>query len=142
MAKDAGHRDVVDRLMVDGAFYDEVLDVAEEGKVLEEESGILGRSVTYLLEVSVADREFSSVRVGAVRCCGDRIGPFHKLQGVFESHTAEYVLSATRGPRFRDQGAAPETGFVGAEIIEDFVNDLDGYVNHVSATSLAGHKEV
>jgi len=42
VAKDVGHRDFVDRLMVGGAFYGEILDIAEEGKVPEEESGILG----------------------------------------------------------------------------------------------------
>ena len=92
--------------------------------------------------MSVADREFSSVQVRAVRCCGYKIGPFHELEWVFESHTAEYVLSATRGPRFSDQGAALETGFVGVEIIEDFISDLDGYVKYVSSTALAGSEEL
>lgn len=35
-----GQIDIVDRLLVAGAIYDKVLDIAEEEKVLEEDSGV------------------------------------------------------------------------------------------------------
>lgn len=51
---------------------------------------------------------------------------------MFKCYTAEEVPSATGCPRFRDQSTTSETGFVGAEVIKDFVDDLDGYVNGIS----------
>lgn len=42
MAENLGHRYIVDRLLVGGAFHNEDLDIAEEGKVLEEASLGLG----------------------------------------------------------------------------------------------------
>ena len=32
-------------------------------------------------------------------------------------------------PRFRDQSAISETGFVGAEVVKNLVDDFDRYVN-------------
>ena len=91
--------------------------------------------------MAVADRKFASVEMWPVRCCGDGIGPFHQVGGAFESNTTEYVSSAAGGPRFRDQGATLEPGFVRAEVIKDFVNDLGGYVNSDSIV-LAGSGEL
>ena len=68
----------------------------------------------------------------AIGCCRDGFGPFHEVRGVIQVHATEEVLSAAGCPGFRDQGATSETWFAGVEIIKDFVNDIDGYVNGVS----------
>lgn len=141
MAKDVGYRDIVERRPGGGAFHGELLDVVEEDKVLEEESRNMWCSIMFLLEIAVVDREFSNIEVWAIRCCGDGLGPFQEIQRAFESDTSEDVLSASGGPRFRDQCATSERGLVGAEVIKDFVDDLDGYVRHVSVT-LAGSGEL
>lgn len=52
----------------------------------------------------------------------------------FEGHTIEDMASAARGPIFADQGAISERAFIGAEITEDLINDLDGDVDWVSIT--------
>lgn len=82
--------------------------------------------------MTVADDKFSSVEVWAIWCCGDGFGPVHKVRNVPEINMTECVSSAAGGPGFRDQCAASETGPVGAEVIEDLVDDLGGYVNSVS----------
>jgi hypothetical protein len=45
---------------------------------------------------------------------------------------AEDMSPATYGPRFADQGATLETGFVVTEIIENLFNNLDGYMRYIS----------
>ena len=42
------------------------------------------------------------------------------------------MFSAAGCPGFGDQSATSERGFIGVEIIKDFVDDLDGYVDGVS----------
>jgi len=51
----------------------------------------------------------------------------------------EEVPSAAESPRFGNQCAASETGSVGAEVIQNFVNEFDGYMDRVSVT-LAGRE--
>ena len=105
--------------------------------MLEELSVELGQRVTLVLEVTIGESKFSSIEMWAVWCCGDGFGPLHELRNESELNVTEYVSPAAGSPRFRDQCAVSETGFVGAEVIEDFVNDLDGYVDRVSI-ALAG----
>jgi hypothetical protein len=76
--------------------------------------------------MAIADREFSSVEVWTVWRGGDGIGPLHEVRGACEDNAAEDMSSAAGGPELRDQGAASEGGFVGVEVIKDFVNDLGG----------------
>jgi len=75
----------------------------------------------------IGDREFSSVVVRAARCCGDGPGPCGEIQGVVKVQTAEDVLSAAGCPGFGNQSATLEREFIGAEVIKDFVDDLNGY---------------
>lgn len=132
MSKNLGYRDTVDRLLVGGAFHGEGLDIAEEGKMLEKMSPGLWRSIIVPLEVTVADRKFSSVEVWTIWCCGDEFGPLDEIQNGSEMNATEEVSSAIGSPIFGDQGAVSETGYVGTEVIEDFVNDFGGYVDSVS----------
>ena len=88
--------------------------------------------MAFVLEIAAIDLKLSSVEVWAIWCCRDGIGPFLKVRGALKAHMSEYVPSAAGYPGFRDQGATSETRFVGVEIIKDFVNDIDGYVNSVS----------
>ena len=119
------HRNVVDRLLAAGTFYDKVPDIAKEAKVLEEDSGVFGWPVA-ILEIVIGERKFSSVGVRPIRCCGDGLRPFHEIQGSFKIQTTKDVLSAAWCPRFGDQSATSEGGFIVEEIIKDFVDDLDG----------------
>ena len=137
MSKDFWCGDLVDCLLIGGALYGEVLDIAEKGKVLEETSTKPGEAVTFLLEMAVVNREFSSVEVRAVGCCGDGIGPLDEVGGGSEGNATKDVSSAAGGPRFRDQGATSKAGFVRVEVVEDFVDDFGGHVNNVSI-ALAG----
>jgi len=77
----------------------------------------------------VGDREFSSVVVRAIGCCGNGPGPYREIQGVVKVQTTEDVLSAAGCPGFGDQSATLEREFIGVEVTEDFVDDLDGYGN-------------
>ena len=69
------------------------------------------------------------MEVRAVGRCGDAPRPGHKIEGAAKIHTTEEVSSAAIRPRFRDQSATSETGFVGAEVVKNLVDDLNGYVN-------------
>ena len=140
MSKDFGCGDLVDCLLIGGALYGEVLDIAEKGKVLEETSTKPGEAVTFLLEMAVVNCEFPSVEVRAVGCCGDGIGPPDEVGGGSEGNTTKDVSSAAGDPRFRDQGATSKAGFVRVEVIEDFVDDFGGYVDNVSVTLAARGK--
>lgn len=61
MPEDFGRRYLVDRLLVGEAFHGKVLDITEEGEVLEETGPKVGYRVVFFLEMAVANRKFSSV---------------------------------------------------------------------------------
>ena len=78
----------------------------------------------------------------AIWCCGDGFGPLHEVQNESEINMTEEVSSAAGSPKFRDQCAASETGDVGAEVIEDLVNDLDGDADRASIALRRGGCEL
>lgn len=121
-----GHRNIVDRLLVAGGFYDKDPDIAKETKVLEEVNGVFGWPVAILLEVAIGERKLSSVGVRSIRCCGDGHRPFHEIPGAFKVQMTKDVLSAAGCPGFGDQSTTSEGGFIVTEVIKDFVDGLDG----------------
>ena len=121
MAEGIGQRNDLQNPGVGVRVNREASEVAEKEKVPKETGGF---------KVFTLDLEGSSVEMRAVRRCANRFTPGAEELPAIKLYIAEDMSPATEGPRFGNQSAIYETAPVW-EIVDDFVNDLDGYVNRV-----------